>query len=250
MKRDVIRSTTTTDQEEVARLMTRYNLAAVPVVDEEGVLKGVVTYEDVLDVLVKEATEDLYRLANVTDTDLTVNSPVFVSVRRRLPWLVINLLTALFASWVISNFESTIARVAILAAFQSVVAGMGGNAATQTLAIMVRTIALGQVQLRQSGGALFREFATGLINGISVGVVAGLGLYVWKGNPWLGLILGLAIIGNLVVAGLAGAFVPLALKAVRLDPALASSVIVTTFTDSLGFALFLGLATAFLPKLA
>ena len=250
MKRDVIRATTSTDQEDVARLMTRYNVGAVPVVDDQGVLKGVVTYEDVLDVLVKEATEDLYRLANVSDADLTVHSPVHISVGRRLPWLLVNLLTALFASWVISRFESTIARVAILAAFQSVVAGMGGNAATQTLAIMVRSIALGHVRLRDASGPLLREMATGLINGIVVGVAAGLGLYLWKGNPWLGLILGLATLGNLVVAGLVGAFVPLALKSVRLDPALASSVIVTTFTDCIGFALFLGLATAFLPRLS
>jgi magnesium transporter len=224
-------------------------VGAVPVVDDQGVLKGVVTYEDVLDVLVKEATEDLYRLSNVSDADLTVHSPVHISVRRRLPWLLVNLLTALFASWVISRFESTIARVAILAAFQSVVAGMGGNAATQTLAIMVRSIALGHVRLRDASGPLLREMATGLINGIVVGVAAGLGLYLWKGNPWLGMILGLATMGNLVVAGLVGAFVPLALKSVRLDPALASSVIVTTFTDCIGFALFLGLATAFLPRL-
>jgi magnesium transporter len=129
------------DQEDVARLMVRYDLAAIPVVDDLGVLWGVITYDDLVDVLEDEATEDIYRLSNVPDADLSFDSPIGVSIRRRIPWLYLSGLTALFASWVISRFASVIAQVALLAAFQSVVAGLGGNTAQQTLAIIVRAIA-------------------------------------------------------------------------------------------------------------
>ncbi len=250
MDPEVIYVTAGTDQEEVARLMARYDLAAIPVVDEKGTLLGVVTHDDVIDVIEEEATEDIYRLANVSDRDLSIDSPVLLSVRRRVPWLYLNTLTALFASWVISNFESLYTQVAVLAVFQSVVAGMGGNAATQSLAITVRAIALGEVEFRHVWRTLMKEAATGLLEGLAVGAVVALGVYLWKGSPFLSLILGMALLGNMLVAVLTGTLVPLVLRALKLDPALASSIFVTAVTDSVGFALYLGLARLFLPRLS
>ncbi|MGD2057251.1 MAG: magnesium transporter [Anaerolineales bacterium] len=246
---EVIRATTEMDQEEVARLMVRYDLTAVPVVDQHDVLWGVITYDDLVDVLENEATEDLYRLANVSDPDLAFDSPVGISIRRRIPWLYISGITALFASWVISQFQAIIAQVAILAAFQSVVAGLGGNTATQTLAIIVRAIALGEIELKDAWRTLLKEAAVGLLQGVFVGAAAGVGVYLWTNNPYLGLVLGLALVGNMLIATTVGTLVPLVLKAVNLDPALASSVLVTSVTDSVGFALFLGLASLFLTQL-
>jgi len=249
MDKDVLHVTTDTDQEDAARLMVRYDLAALPVVTEKGVLSGVITYDDLMDVLEAEATEDIYRLANVPDSGLSVESPIRLSVKLRLPWLLLSAATAFFASWVISRFESIIAQVALLAVFQSVVSGLGGNSATQSLAITVRAIALGEIQLRNSWRTILKEAFTGLLQGTAVGLVAGFGVYLWKGNPTLGFILGLALLGNIFIAGIVGTTIPLVFKALNMDPALASSVLVTTVTDSAGFALFLGLATYFLPYL-
>lgn len=249
MDPSVIVASTGMDQEDAARQMVRYDLAAMPVVDENHVLWGVITYDDLMDVLEDEATEDIYRLANVSDADLSVNSSIGISVRRRIPWLYLSGLTALFASWVISRFEATIAQVAILAAFQSVVAGLGGNTATQTLAIIVRAIALDEIELSDAWRTLFKETAVGLLQGMFVGAAAGLGVYLWTDKPYLGLILGLSLLGNMIIATMVGTMVPLLLRALKLDPALASSVLVTSVTDSVGFALFLGLATIFLRYL-
>lgn len=249
MDPDVVYVTTDTDQEDAARLMVRYDLAALPVVDDKEVLRGVITYDDLMDVLEDEATEDIYRLANVSDPDLSINSPISLSIRRRLPWLYLNALTAFFASWVISQYELIIAQVALLAVFLSVVAGLGGNSATQSLAIIVRAIALGELELRDAWRTILKEAAVGLLQGISVGAVAGLGVFLWKGDPIMGLVLGLALVGNMLVAGIIGTMIPLGLKALKLDPALASSVLVTAVTDSFGFALFLTLAVKFLPYL-
>lgn len=245
----VIFATTNMDQEDAARIMVRYDLAAMPVVDDRHVLWGMITYDDLMDVLEDEATEDIYRLANVSDPDLSVDSPVGISVRRRIPWLYLSGLTALFASWVISRFEATIAKVAILAAFQSVVAGLGGNTATQTLAIIVRGIALGEIELSDAFKTLVKEALVGLVQGLFVGTAAGLGVYFWTGESYLGLILGLSLLGNMIIATIVGTLVPLILRALKLDPALASTVLVTSVTDSVGFALFLGLATIFLNYL-
>jgi magnesium transporter len=249
MDSEVISATTSDDQEEVARLMARYDLAAMPVIDEMGLLQGVITHDDVLDVVEDEATEDIYRLANVPDPDLSIYSPISLSVRRRLPWLYLSTLTALFASWVISIFEDLFKQVAVLAVFQSVVAGMGGTTATQSLAMIVRAIALGEITIHEAWEPLYKQILTGIIQGTAVGAIAGLGVYLWQGNPFLGLILGLALIGNMVIAVIVGTLIPLFLKAFNLDPALASAVLVTAVTDSAGFALFLGLASMFLHKL-
>lgn len=249
MDREVVFARTDEDQENVARMMARYDLAAIPVIDSQDVIQGVITHDDVLDVIEQEATEDIYRLANVPDAFLSIDTPVAVSVRRRLPWLYLSALTALFASWVISNFETLIAQVALLAVFQSVVAGLGGNTATQSLAMIVRAIALGEIEPRRAWRTIAKEGLTGFLQGALVGTVVGLGVWIWKGNFVLGAILGLALVGNMLVAGIVGALVPIALRALKLDPALASSVLVTTVTDSVGFGLFLGLSALFLPQL-
>lgn len=249
MRPNVISVPVGTDQEEVAQLMRHYNLLAVPVVDREGKLIGVINHNDIVNVIEEEATEDIYRLANVADGDLQVWSPLSLSIRRRLPWLYVNLLTAFLAAWVISQFEATIARLAVLAVFQSIVAGEGGNAGTQTLAIMVRGLALDEIEFRDVWRALLRETGIGLMHGVAVGIAVAIAAWLWRGIPVLGLVIGLAMAGNLVAAGIAGTLVPLTLKAFKLDPALASAVLVTTVTDCVGFGLFLGLATLFLPYL-
>jgi magnesium transporter len=249
MNRNVISVPLGTDQEECARIITRYGLLALPVVDAEGRLVGVINHDDIVEVIEEEATEDIYRLANVSDGDLQVFSPVSLSVRKRLPWLLVNLFTAFLAASVVSLFESTIAKVAVLAVFQGIVAGQGGNAGTQTLAMMVRGMALGEIEFKDAWRALARETGIGLLHGLAVGICVGVGAYLWKGIPVLGLIIGLALAGNLIAAGIAGTLVPLTLKFLKLDPALASAVMVTAVTDSVGFGLFLGLATLFLPYL-
>lgn len=238
-----------TDQEQVAQVMITYDLAALPVVTSLNQLVGVITHDDILDVIQEEATEDIYRLASVSDFELEPESPVNEQLKGRLPWLFLNTGTALFAAWVISNFEGIIAQVATLAVFQSVVAGQGGNAASQSVAMFVRAIALGKIPSGQMLKLLGRQMAVGLLQGIAIGSLVGIGVTIWKGNPYLGLVLGMALVGNLILAGIVGTLAPLGLKAMGQDPAMASSVLVTAVTDSLGFFIFLSLAKLFLPNL-
>jgi len=248
MDRNVISVRATADQEEVAQLLQRYDLVSLPVVDDEERLIGVVMIDDVVDVIEEEATEDIYKLAQMSP-DSEIYSPIGESTRNRLPWLVVNLATAFLASSVVALFEGTIARAAVLAAFMPIVAGQGGNAGTQTMTIIVRSLALKEIAPRDTLWALWHEARIGVINGVSVGILVALIAGLWQGNPYLGLVIGLAMLGNLIIAAMAGVFVPMALKSVRIDPALASSIFVTTFTDVFGFLLFLGLATYFLRYL-
>lgn len=248
MDTNVISVPAGTDQEECANQLDEHDLLALPVVDNDNVLLGVITVDDLIEVIQDEATEDVYRLGGVPDQDYPL-SPVGLSIRRRMPWLYINMATAFFAAWVVSQFQDTIAQVAILAALQSIVAGQGGNAGTQVITIMVRGIALGEITRSNAMRVLGKEALQGLLQGILLAIVVGLGVAVWQGNPILGLVIGIAMIGNQTVAGLAGAAVPIVLKAIKVDPALASSVIVTAFTDTTGFAFALGLATLLLQYL-
>jgi magnesium transporter len=237
-----------TDQEEVARQVASYNLLAVPVVDEESKLVGIVTVDDVIDVIKDEAAEDLLRLAGVSG-DERIETPVWEALRKRLPWLGINLATAFVAASVVAMFESTIQQVTALAIFMPIVAGMGGNAATQTLSVIVRGLALGEVSFASARKALAKEAAIGLGNGVVLGLLAAGVCVITRQDPMLGLVLGMAMLINLFVAATAGTIVPLGLKALKVDPALGSSVFITTFTDVVGFASFLGLATVFLRYL-
>jgi magnesium transporter len=248
MTADLISARVDTDQEEVARQVASYNLLAVPVVDEENKLVGVITVDDVIDVIKDEATEDIMRLAGVAG-DERVFTPAPESLRKRLPWLGVNLGTAFLAAAVVGLFQSTIAQITALAVFMPIVAGMGGNAATQTLTVIVRGIALGELTWANSRKALIKEALVGLGNGVTLGLVAALVAYFTKGDPVLGLLLCAAMIINMFVAATAGTLIPLGLRAMNIDPALASSVFITTMTDVFGFASFLGLATIFIKYL-
>ena len=249
MTPDIISVRVDTDQEEVARQVASYNLLAVPVVDEENKLVGVVTVDDVIDVIKDEATEDLLRLAGVSG-DERIATPAGEALRKRLPWLGVNLVTAFVAASVVALFEGTISQVTALAVFMPIVAGMGGNAATQTLTVIVRGLALGELSWVNARKALAKEAVIGTGNGLALGVVAAGVAWLTKSDPILGLLLGMAMVCNMFVAATAGTLVPLGLKALKVDPALGSSVFITTFTDVVGFASFLGLATVFLKYLA
>ena len=248
MTPDVISVRVDTDQEEAAQQVASYNLLAIPVVDEENKLVGVVTVDDVIDVIKDEATEDIYRLAGVT-ADERVFTPPGESLSKRLPWLAVNMVTAFVAASVVALFEHTIDQVVALAVFMPIVAGMGGNAGTQTLTVIVRGIALGELTWGNSRKALMKESLVGLGNGLVLGTLGGLVVFLMKGNPVLGGVLGLAMVINMFIAATAGTLIPLGLRALKVDPALASSVFITTFTDVAGFASFLGLATVFLKYL-
>ncbi|MDD5287909.1 MAG: magnesium transporter [Dehalococcoidales bacterium] len=249
MRLDARPVSTNTDQEEAARILRDNNLLAVPVVDVEGRLVGIITWGDVADILEEEATEDMYKLAGIAGE--RVSGPLHVSLRNRLPWLFINLATTFIAALVISLFESTIARVVALAMFLPIVAGQGGIGGTQTLTLVVRSMVLREITGKRGGfRLLIREMYLGIIHGLLMAVVVGVVAYIWKGNYMLGIVLGLAMLGNMLIAGLAGAGIPLLLARLKVDPALASAVIVTTCTDVAGFFLFLGLATIFIKLLA
>jgi magnesium transporter len=242
MTTDIISVRADMDQEEVARQVASYNLLAIPVVDEENKLVGVITVDDVIDVIKDEATEDVYRLAGVSSDDRVFTKPS-ESLRKRLPWLQVNLVTAFVAASVVAIFEGAIYRWSALAVFMPVVAGMGGNAATQTLTVIVRGIALGELTWANSRKALLKEAAVGIGNGVACGVVAAIVVWIWKGSPALGAVIGAAMVINMFVAATAGTLIPLGLRALKVDPALASSVFITTLTDVFGFLSFLGLAT-------
>lgn len=235
-------------QESVAALISRYDFLALPVVDNEGRLVGVVTVDDVIDVIYTEAAGDMYQMAGL-ETDEKLSSPLLTSVRRRLLWTLINLGTAFGASAVVGFFENSISRLIALATFMPVVAGLGGNSGTQSLTVMVRSLTLGEVDRHNALRAIFRQWLVGLCVGSVAGLLTSVAVLIWKGNPMLGLVLLLAMQANMALGALAGAAVPLALKLLRQDPAMGSGILVTGFTDSFGFLAFLGLATLFLRYL-
>jgi magnesium transporter len=233
------------DQEEVAKLISQYNLTSIPVVDDHMKLLGRITVDDIIDVMEAENTEDILKISGVSeDEELSGNWQD--AVKSRLPWLIINLVTAFLAASIIRSFDTTVKSLAIISAYMTVIAGMGGNTATQALAVTVRRISLSDLSDRQAYATVLKEFLVGLINGAANGVIVFLVAYFYDGNLKLGLVLFLAMTGNLIVAGLTGASIPLILKRVGIDPAVASSIIITTFTDCIGFLLPLWLASNFL----
>jgi magnesium transporter len=248
MNSDVITVPVGTDQEECARLLKKYGFLALPVVDAEGRLVGVITVDDLVDVIEEEAAQDAFRLAGVSEEE-SVWSPITTSLKRRVPWLAVNLGTAFLAAWVFGLFESTNAQLAWFAALPSIVAGQGGNAATQRITILVRGLATGDVDVRNAWEVIFKEMWIGLLQGLFLAVLVGGGVALWKGNTVAGLVIAAAMVGNMVVAGLAGTSIPFLLKKIKLDPALASAVIVTTFTDCCGFLFAWGMATMMLSYL-
>jgi magnesium transporter len=209
---------------------------------------GVITVDDVIDVITEEATEDMYHLAGLSEDD-RVFSPAHVSLRKRLPWMTLNLATAFAAAWVVGLFENTLEQMVALAFFMPVVAGMGGNGGIQALTVITRGIALGEIEFSTGFRAALKEFAVGLALGATTGLLSAGAAYLWLGIPILGLVIFLAMVITMAIAGLLGAAVPLLLEALDQDPALGSGVIVTTFTDILGFFSFLGIGTMLLERM-
>jgi magnesium transporter len=237
------------DQEEAARLVAKYELLALPIVDEGGHLEGIITVDDVIDIIKEEGTEDMYRMAGLADED-RVFTPVARSVRMRLPWTIVNLLTATLAASVVGFFEGTINEFIALVTFMPVVAGVGGNGATQTATVIIRAIALGELEFASAWRAVVKQVTVNVCLALAAGSAIALAALLWKGNPVLGLVLACAMIINLgLVAGLSGALIPLLLQALKFDPALGSGIVVTCLTDAFGFLSFLGLATLFLRYL-
>jgi magnesium transporter len=230
------------DQEEVALIFEKYGFMAMPVINNLGVMQGIVTVDDVMEVIRDEYTEDMFRLAGL-DEEEKISGSISKAIKSRLPWLLVNLVTAILAAATVSLFEATIVKIVALATFMPIVAGMGGNAGTQTLTMIIRGIALGELTYENQKEILKKEIAIGLINGLCLGIVVGFLGYYWVGNVIFGLVIGSAMFLNLVVATISGYFVPVLLKKFGIDPALASAVFVTTVTDVLGFFFFLGLAT-------
>ena len=236
------------DQEEVARIVTRFDLLAIPVTDVDGRMLGLITIDDVIDVITEEATEDIYHLAGLTEAD-RVFVPAHKSFRKRLPWMFLNLATCFAAAGVVGLFERAIEQVVTLAVFMPVVAGMGGNGGTQALTVITRAIALGEIEFSSGFRAAMKELTVGLALGLAMGIASAGIAYLWQADPIIGIALFSAMILTLSVAGLLGAAVPLALKALHQDPALGAGVIVTTFTDAFAFFSFLGIATLLMDRM-
>lgn len=248
MNASVIKVLATSDQEEAAQLVSQYNLLGIPVVNESDELLGIITVDDVIDIFEEEATEDMYNMAGLSGEDRAF-TPVAVKVKKRLPWLLINLGTAFLAATVVSLFESTIDKVAILAAYMPVVAGLGGNGGTQSMVVITRSIALGEMQFANAFQAIVKEVANGLCLGMVAGLIAALIAFFVNVNPYLGLILFLSMVVNMVLAGFMGSAVPLVLRRLKLDPAVGAGIFVTASTDITGFLIFLSFSKFFLDKL-
>lgn len=248
MHTDLIIVSTDTDQEIVARNVADYNLVAIPVVDDDNVLVGVVTVDDIIDVIDKEATEDMYKMVSLDSTDRIHDSPLS-SIKKRLPFLLFSLLTASLAPLIVNSFTGTIEQVVKLAVFIPLVMALGGIAGNQTIAIMVREIAIGQTDWLSARKALLKEIVVGLVNGLVIGSITGIFSFLIYDNYYFGLIIGVAIIINLFVAAFMGTLIPLILKLIKLDPALGSVNLLTMCTDSIGVLTYLGLGTIFLNHL-
>ena len=245
---DVISVNVEMDQEAAAERLRYYDLLAVPVVTSQGRLMGVLTADDVLDVQVEEATEDIYLQVGL-DAESSALSSVSATLKRRAPWLLVNLCIGFFSALIVSLFEDTIAQVAVLAAFMPIIAGHGGNTGCQTTTLVVRGLALGEIYRRDATRLILKELSFGLIYGLLAGALTGGLAYFFSGNPWLAGVVFLAMLGNITMAGFAGSVIPLGLRALKIDPALASTVWLTTFTDWIGFILLLGMGSFLITRL-
>lgn len=236
------------DQEYAAKLVSKYDLNAIPVVNNRGSILGIITVDDIIDVIVEEYNEDILELGGVSSEE-NLNTTLRESIRLRLPWLLINLMTAFLASLTVKAFEGTIAQVVALSATMTIVTGMGGNAGSQTQSILVRQLSQDNISLKKYYKSFLKEIVLGIINGGINGIITGVVVGFIYQNMYLGIIILIAMIGNMVVAGIFGFLVPVALKRLGADPAVASSIFITTATDVLGFFIFLELAKLFLPLL-
>ncbi len=231
----------TEDQEQVARLFERYNLVSAPVVDANDRLVGVITFDDVVDVIEEEAEEDIKALGGVKDEELS--DTVWTIAKSRFNWLLVNLATAFLASSVLGLFEGQLQKMVALAVLAPIVASQGGNAATQTMTVAVRALATSELNDANAWRVIVRELLVGLLNGLAFAVITGVAAYVWFKVPDLGVVIALAIVCNMLAAALGGIMIPLVLHRFRADPAVSSGVFVTTVTDVVGFFSFLGIAT-------
>lgn len=232
----------TDDKEAVALSLADLNLSALPVVDDQYRLLGIVTYDDVIDIIQEEATEDIQRLVGA-GPDESIHHGIAFSVSRRSPWLLVNLLTAFMGSWIISTFNSEIESFTFLAVFMSLIASLGGNTGAQTLAVSIRSLALGELQPQDSPWVCLRECLKGLLNGIALGLIAATLAWFWTRHLKLAIVIFISCILNMALAGTAGAFIPLFLKRLHLDPAQSSSIFLTAITDMAGYLIFLTLGT-------
>lgn len=238
----------TDDQEVAANLFSKYELDILPVVNNKMAVLGVITSDDIIAVIDQEHNEDMLQMHGV-NADEEYDSSIFESFKSRTPWLIVNLLTAFLASSVVKVFEGTISQVVVLSAAMSIVTGMGGNAGCQTLSIIITSLARGELSLKEDYKLIFKEIILGIAEGAIIGIITGGVFILWHHNFYLGLILFLAMIFNMIIACSMGFLIPLMLDKIKIDPATASSIFLTTFTDVFGFFIFLGLATVFLPKL-
>ncbi|MBM7571550.1 magnesium transporter [Aquibacillus albus] len=236
------------DQEEIAQMMRDYDFLALPVVDFQNHLLGIITVDDVMDVMEQEASDDYSKLAGISLADRSDDNPIS-SARKRLPWLVILLFLGMFTASIIGRFEETLDEVAILAIFIPLIAGMAGNTGTQALAVAVRSIATGEFEKQGKASIIIREAFTGLITGTSCGIIITLVVFVWKGDFFLGLLVGFSIMATLIVATIAGAVVPIIMHRLNIDPAVASGPFITTINDIISILIYLGMATAFMNLL-
>ncbi|MCB0407319.1 MAG: magnesium transporter [Bdellovibrionales bacterium] len=242
MKREVISVHPFTPADEVSRIVSHYDFIAVPVVDETRHLLGIVTVDDVLDIIQEEATADIYARAGLQEDD-RIYTPATSSIKHRMPWMILNLFLAALASSVISLFEHTMSQLIILASLKNIVAGIGGNTAIQTLTVVTRGLATGDFNFISHAKVIIKECTVGLALGLMTGVCAGIMTYVWKGSALVSIVIVISLLLNSLLAAASGALIPIALKKWNLDPAVGSGVLVTMITDIFGFFCFLGTAT-------
>lgn len=244
MIKDVFSINAFTDGEEAANQLSKRKYFAAPVVDNENHLLGIVKAEQLIEDIAADASADMVKMFGASSSERAFSSISF-ALRKRLPWLHINLATAFLAASVVSLFEGIIAKITVLAVFLPIVAGQGGNAGSQSLAVVMRGLVLREISPNEVWRLVFKEVKLGLINGLVIGLVTAVIAWMWKGSPFLGVVIGLAMIVNLAAAGFSGAIIPMTMKAMRLDPAQSSSIILTTVTDVIGFFAFLGFAVIF-----
>jgi len=244
MRRDLFTVNCFDDVEDVANHLKERKFFAAPVVDNENRMLGVVRAEQLIGDMQEAASEDIQKMFGVGG-DERAFSPISKSLKTRLPWMHVNLATAFLAAAVVSMFEDIIAKITVLAVYLPVVAGQGGNAGAQSLAIVMRGLVMREIPANKAKQLILKETLIGVVNGVVIGIVTGLIAWLWQGNPFLGIVIGLGMVVNLTIAGFSGAIIPLAMKALRMDPAQCSSIILTTITDVMGFFAFLGFAVLF-----
>lgn len=248
MSEKIVSVSVAKDQEEIAQMIRDYDFLALPVVDFQNHLLGIITVDDILDVMDEEASDDYSKLAGVSDMDRP-NDNAFVSAKKRLPWLVILLFLGMLTASLIGQFENTLDEVAVLAIFIPLIAGMAGNTGTQALAVAVRGLATGDYGKQGKMKLVLREACTGLITGTVCGILITIVIFLWQGQFFLGLLVGISIMATLIVATLAGSLVPILMDKLNIDPAVASGPFITTINDIISILIYFGMATAFMSFL-